>query len=524
MILNFPLSFRNMTLRRHRRLILLSREKSLLPAMQIFVEARRNMLKYSEIVSNSAKIYNEVCIEYNRLQTVYYTNNALYYPFGIKKKYRLKLKKQIAVIENILLKTTDETKTAEKNALEAELKATELSSTEKVEYTRLKDLITEAESALNTYTVNTYSPTLKNYTAMQRELRHWSRMFDTGTALDGTTRAPRREFIMRCSAEDCRGFISSSYVCGVCEKKTCSDCLEIIGEGDHACKPESIESAKMIKKETHACPKCGTRIYKIDGCDQMWCTVDGCNTAFSWNTGHVVTGRVHNPHYYEWLRRQGGGVEPAREVGDIPCGGLPHAYNFTRLIIRINDTVLTPQIKNRLLEIHRNVAEFEQRLTAYPSRPDALINKENNVKYLMNTITEEEWQRQLELTEAKFNRKKEIGQILQTLVTGAADMLALVNERATILYEISANNPIAKEFTVWINSVALPHLEALRTYTNNAYLEIAKAYHMAVPQISDTWRWEPIRAIYRKVGTKAAAVAAEIDEQPPPLDMPADEI
>ena len=496
--------------------------------MQVFVEARKNIIKYSEIVWNCGKIYNDVWVEYNRLQHVYYTNNALYYPLRIKKKEKSILKKQIASIENTISETTDttiiQTKTEEKKALEEQLKNKELSSTEKAEYDRLKDLITENQSALNTYTVNTYNPTLKKYTEAQREVRYWTRMFDTGTAPDGTTKAPRREFIMRCSAEDCRGFISSGYVCGVCEKKTCCDCLEIIGEGDHACKPESIESAKMIKKETHACPKCGARIYKIDGCDQMWCTVDGCNTAFSWNTGHVVTGRVHNPHYYEWLRRQGGGAAPAREVGDIPCGGLPHAYYFTRLMVRIHDRVVPSDTKNRLLEIHRNVTEFEQRLAAYPSRPDALINKENNVKYLMNTITEEEWQRQLEFTEAKFNRKKEIGQILQTLVTGAADMLALINERTQTLDGVPFDSPIAVEYTAWLLSVALPHLEALRTYTNDAYLEIAKAYHMAVPQISDKWRWESIRALYRKVGTKAAAAAAEIDEQPPPLDMPADEI
>jgi hypothetical protein len=46
MAANFPLSFRNDTLRKHRRKILLEREKSLLPAMQIFVEYYKNMKKY----------------------------------------------------------------------------------------------------------------------------------------------------------------------------------------------------------------------------------------------------------------------------------------------------------------------------------------------------------------------------------------------------------------------------------------------------------------------------------------------
>ena len=60
-------------------------------------------------------------------------------------------------------------------------------------------------------------------------------------------------------------------------------------------------------------------ITKIDGCDQMWCV--SCHTAFSWRTGQAASGIVHNPHFYEWQRRQGGGEAP-RVPGDIPCGGL----------------------------------------------------------------------------------------------------------------------------------------------------------------------------------------------------------
>ena len=41
---------------------------------------------------------------------------------------------------------------------------------------------------------------------------------------------------------------------------------------DHVCKETDIQSANMIKKETRNCPCCGTNIYKIAGCDQMWCT------------------------------------------------------------------------------------------------------------------------------------------------------------------------------------------------------------------------------------------------------------
>ena len=63
----------------------------------------------------------------------------------------------------------------------------------------------------------------------------------------------------------------------------------------------SVETAKLIRQTTKPCPKCGLRIHKASGCDQMWC-ID-CKTTFSWNTGEIVTGGIiHNPHYFQYLR------------------------------------------------------------------------------------------------------------------------------------------------------------------------------------------------------------------------------
>jgi len=86
-----------------------------------------------------------------------------------------------------------------------------------------------------------------------------------------------RSFVKPCPAEDCRGFLSTKWNCGLCNTKVCKDCHEIITEEDsseneekkqsnHVCDPNNIETARALQRETKGCPKCGVRIYKIDGC------------------------------------------------------------------------------------------------------------------------------------------------------------------------------------------------------------------------------------------------------------------
>ena len=135
----------------------------------------------------------------------------------------------------------------------------------------------------------------------------------------------RKKFIMPCPGDNCKGYLSSQYKCEICKLFTCPDCFEIIGytkEDAHVCNEDNIKSAELIKKETKGCPKCGVRIFKISGCDQMWCTE--CKVAFSWNTGKMVVDvNIHNPHYYEYMKNNNSVVP--RNPGDVLCGGLlPH--------------------------------------------------------------------------------------------------------------------------------------------------------------------------------------------------------
>ena len=66
----------------------------------------------------------------------------------------------------------------------------------------------------------------------------------------------------------------------------------------------------------------------------MWCTQ--CHIAFSWKSGKRVNGVVHNPHYYQWARENGGAVRQPGAAG--PCGGLPAFHYYIGKIRNYNNT------------------------------------------------------------------------------------------------------------------------------------------------------------------------------------------
>ena len=116
-------------------------------------------------------------------------------------------------------------------------------------------------------------------------------------------------FIKKCPLDNCQGYLNDKYHCALCDKTVCKDChhevLQPLSQGHlgHQCLKDDIETVKYLLKETKPCPKCHTRISKIDGCDQMFCI--SCKTAWGWAKGEIDTGKIHNPEYLRWMRETG---------------------------------------------------------------------------------------------------------------------------------------------------------------------------------------------------------------------------
>ena len=201
-----------------------------------------------------------------------------------------------------------------------------------------------------------------------------------------------------CPFNECRGFICvKSSKCAVCDTVVCKECREIIiSNQEHICKPENIETTKLLKKDSKPCPKCSVFIFKIDGCDQMWCSQ--CQTAFSWKTGIIESGKIHNPHYYEWQRMTQGSVRrDPDDNGRVLCPReLPDLYYIPRP--KEKETVFY----NRMSAIHRYVLHIQR--AVIPVMDITWDNKILRLDYLLNKISKENMAKELQIRQKERNK------------------------------------------------------------------------------------------------------------------------
>jgi hypothetical protein len=297
-----------------------------------------------------------------------------------------------------------------------------------------------------------------------------------GTPQGDVIKKEAKKFIMPCPKSECRGYLSSHYKCEMCEFHTCAKCFELIGESKshpHECKQENIDSAEYIRKQSKPCPCCGTRISKIDGCDQMWCTQ--CHKAFSWNTGKLVTGVIHNPHFYQFQREHGGGIAP-RNPGDVVCGGLCdyRELNQTLRVKKMPVAYLT--ISNTLFVIHRELSHLIHQVVTR-AREKVRSNEDclnERVKYIMNEITKEKLATLVMNKDTMRKKCVDILHIYELIVQVGIDMFRAITESTKM------NTHFEQE--------ALEHIEEfhkLIDYCNGQFKEISITYGMSVPLIDE---------------------------------------
>ncbi len=290
-----------------------------------------------------------------------------------------------------------------------------------------------------------------------------------------------RKFVRACPVNGCRGFLSSAWKCGTCSTWACSNCHDVKGaskDAPHECNPDCVLTARLLDKDTRPCPRCASAIFRISGCAQMWCTA--CNTPFDWGTGRVMNGRnVHNPHYFEYMRRRGAGGAAAG--GDAQGGGggceqgnelLPRVHVYSAYIKKQYESNAgsVRLMCNQLFDHYRriaHVAEGEElaRLRRVANDDQTRAEEQLAFRYLMKDIGDEEWKQQLQRLEKNRNKCVAFMQVIYMYVQASASVI---------------NTCMAGNQSL---DAMLSQLDELHTYTQTAIADVGKRYQCMEPRI-----------------------------------------
>lgn len=287
-----------------------------------------------------------------------------------------------------------------------------------------------------------------------------------------------REFFMACPSIECRGRLSTAYKCGLCLHYFCPDCHVNKGltrdNPDHECKKDDLDTVKLLKENTRPCPSCHMGIFKTQGCHQMWCTQ--CHTCFSWVTGKVLNGAVHNPHFYEWQRRQNGGTAP-RVQGDIPCGGMMSTFQLNQALYRTNGNDEYKEASSLLRNLHRIMIHMQDNtLRSVRNKFENRNNRQREIaiRYLRKQISKEEWVELLYRESKQREKYRRYYQVLETLLFNGMEIYR------QFLY--SNITPL----------VAKENCEQILSFANTEIIKINRQYNGSLTTISpdmDTTRF-----------------------------------
>jgi hypothetical protein len=239
-------------------------------------------------------------------------------------------------------------------------------------------------------------------------------------------------FVRGCPKQGCRGFLGADWKCSLCASHACKDCHEILGVGGdggaegaaHVCREEDVATAKLIAADSKPCPKCSAMIHKVDGCDQMFCVQ--CHTAFDWRTGEVETGTIHNPHFFDMMRRmRGGAAALPRAPGDVICGGMPGLTEIEEAVVNAGMGDREWAVLGGARTLYFDIAETELPRVRGNAFED---NLELRIGFLLGDVDEGGFKKALFKKEKSAEKRGEMAEVLQT----TADMILDAVQRVVI--------------------------------------------------------------------------------------------
>lgn len=231
------------------------------------------------------------------------------------------------------------------------------------------------------------------------------------------------KYIQPCGKNNCKGFIKTNGVCGLCNVQYCKECMNEKAD-DHVCKESDVLTIQMLKKDTKPCPKCSNPIHRISGCPDMFCV--SCCTAFNWNTLKIDERGNSNPLYYAWIR-DGTTLSNNTEFQD-ECREIHVSQALTSTNIKkINNQKVIDAITSAIYSIHhrtQNIWEFKQNTSGRGSgsvfRYNAPTTFESHTlllraRYMQNEISETNFKTQLMRIHKALEYNETLEQIKNTI-------------------------------------------------------------------------------------------------------------
>lgn len=212
-----------------------------------------------------------------------------------------------------------------------------------------------------------------------------------------------KKFIRQCPMGTCHGFLDEEWFCSLCSTHFCKECNERL-ENDHKCDHDVVKTMKLLNQDSKSCPKCGTVIHKMNGCDQMWCV--NCHTTFNWDTLEIEKGRIHNPHFIEFRSKN----ILSREHGDIPCGGIPTL-----------DELLNAGADEDILQYLVIIIGLQSELFFMDTEPHN--TRQFRIAYMINDIDEATFKKILQRIEKFAEKTKDVMNIYELLIHTCGDLL-----------------------------------------------------------------------------------------------------
>ena len=213
----------------------------------------------------------------------------------------------------------------------------------------------------------------------------------------------------------------------------------------------------------------------LKNCNQMFCV--SCKTPWNWATGKKESGVIHNPHYYEYLNQGGRNLNgDHRNAGDIPCGGLPDAYEFRQSISFYNKSSELKKYNIAFENLHRNTSHIlNYELRQLQVIDPVIKNRDLRVKYLLNELTEDQFKHELQLSEKKCQKVIAYRNIYQMFVDVSSDNLRQI----VIFNRTHPDFQVAENFF----KEQIEIYNGLVTYFNQSLEKVGKMYKCVYPAI-----------------------------------------